>query len=847
MKLAWPLLVFVALAARLFADSAVRFDDYFDDATLRVDYFHTGCHAEETIALDQLYRTETWSGRSQHLTDDLNYGPYCVKVYNVATNTLIFSRGFSSIFAEYKTTAPARGGIAKTWHATALIPFPRKPILFVIEARDRQNLLAPVFTAKIDPADTNIIKEQPDRRDRIHPIAQSGPPRQCLDIVFVAEGYTADQYDNFTADADRFAKALLNTEPFKTHGAGININAVFRASAESGVDEPDKGLFRNTAVSAAYNALDLERYLLVDDNKTLRDLAGRVPHDTVIVIANSPRYGGGGIYNDYCIFTAGHRTSKTIFLHEFGHAFANLADEYFNAPVAYDEFYSPGVEPLESNITALLDAPNVKWKDLLSPDIPVPTPWGQEEIAALQARKEASNEKINRRIARLQAKNAPNEAIENLHKRITAQNRRIEEHLQKIQRDYQEKYKDKIGVFEGAGYTAKGLYRSGINADFVRGDEYSTVGRRAIERVIDHFIDAPSEASGPVARGFIHVAYFVPSDRVALDGCSERLDRVMKEVQRFYRDGMAAAGYADKAFGLDLDDTGKVRIHVVKGASPAQAYGREAWDVVRNEVKAAMKTTGLDIDRETVVIFEVLLDRDGAEAKEVGPYVGGGDHLSGTAWVYDDGSLDPRLLSSKEPGGWYGRPCSIGEFNSHYIGGVAHELGHAFGLPHACQRKADSDRGTALMGHGNHTYGEELRSEGRGTFLTATSAMMLAYTRPFASHLADARQSPWCEITDRKAVFADGVLVLSGRVEAAPAVHGIAAYNDPARQEADYDAVGWRCPVDAQGNFRLEIGELETGKYQLRLLACHVNGAKSTFSYDYEVDQDGRPAMKAFE
>ncbi|MEN6308560.1 MAG: NPCBM/NEW2 domain-containing protein [Anaerohalosphaeraceae bacterium] len=354
-------------------------------------------------------------------------------------------------------------------------------------------------------------------------------------------------------------------------------------------------------------------------------------------------------------------------------------------------------------------------------------------------------------------------------------------------------------------------------------------------------------SSTTLAKGIVRAVCFVPSDRSPLPAYEERLDRVMKEVQQFYAKGMAEADYPNRGFKLELDETGKTRIHLVHGAHPAGTYGREAWDAVRNEVKAGLKTAGLDMDQETVVIFQVLLDWDGDKATEVGPYVGAGSPLSGTAWVYDDAKLDPKLLPSTEPGGWYGGPCSIGEFNSHYIGGVAHELGHAFGLPHACQRKADCQRGAALMGHGNHTYGQQLRNEGPGTFLTQTSAMMLACTRPFAGNLPQAGQHPKCEIIDIQAAFSDGILILSGKIEASPAVYGIAAYNDPARQEADYDAVGWTCPVDPQGRFQLKIGELEVGTYQLRLIACHDNGAKSSFAYDYKVDKDGRPPLEAFE
>jgi hypothetical protein len=238
----------------------------------------------------------------------------------------------------------------------------------------------------------------------------------------------------------------------------------------------------------------------------------------------------------------------------------------------------------------------------------------------------------------------------------------------------------------------------------------------------------------------IRTVCFVPSDRQPIPGYVERLDRVMTEVQRFYRDGMEAAGYGPKTFRLDRDQQGRLRVDLVHGRHPMRAYGRDASGKVRDEVKEALAQQGIDLDRQTLVIFQVLLHWEANKATEIGPYVGGGNHLTGTAWVYDDQRLDSRLLGSKAPGGYYGGPCSLGEFNSHYIGGVAHELGHAFGLPHDCQREAEqAKRGLSLMGGGNHTYGQEQRGEGPGTFLSAASAMLLAYNCPFTGEQQDWR------------------------------------------------------------------------------------------------------------
>jgi hypothetical protein len=342
------------------------------------------------------------------------------------------------------------------------------------------------------------------------------------------------------------------------------------------------------------------------------------------------------------------------------------------------------------------------------------------------------------------------------------------------------------------------------------------------------------------------IAYFVPSDREPLPGYQERLDRVMTEVQRFYREGMASAGHGPLTFRLEHNDQKQLRVYLVRGQHPVQTYGRNASDAVRREVKTALAKAGVSIDRQTLVIFQVLLRWDGNRAIEVGPYCGGGNHLAGTAWVYDDERLDPRRLASKAPGGYYGHPCSIGEFNSHYIGGVAHELGHAFGLPHDCQCAADRKRGTSLMGAGNHTYGNELRGEGAGTFLTPVSAMPLASVRAFAGDRENAQRPPKARLRDLQAKFEDGKIILTGAVAAEPPAYGIVAYNDPAQPPGDYDAVGWTCKVDSSGAFRLEIGELRAGAHQLRLHVCHSSGAGSTFSFDYQVDKQGRPNIDVF-
>ncbi len=344
----------------------------------------------------------------------------------------------------------------------------------------------------------------------------------------------------------------------------------------------------------------------------------------------------------------------------------------------------------------------------------------------------------------------------------------------------------------------------------------------------------------------LRIVYFVTQDRQPCRDHVERLTRVMREVQRFYREGMKAAGYGERTFGLETNAAGQLLLHEVRAREASAAYGRDAWDKVRGEVAEALRHKGIDIDQETVVIFETLLRWDRDKAVEVGPYVGSGDHRSGTAWVYDDDRLDPRLLRSKEPGGYYGSPCSLGQFNTHYVGGVAHELGHALGLPHVKETPDQADRGSALMGGGNHTYGEELRGEGKGTFLHPVSAMRLANHRRFAGERPRSTETPDCQLLELRAVAEGGRLRVEGRVTSDIDVFGVVAYDDWGKVESDYDAYGWVGRLEGEGRFRVELGVLRPGPSQVRLTVVHANGRTTEFPIDYQVDAGGGVNVETF-
>ena len=360
-----------------------EFRDNFADKTMRIDYFHTADKTSEFITLDKIYLQGPgegiWAGNPDALIDPFNRGEYFIKVYDEVSGQLLFSKGFSSYCGEYITTDQAARGIKRTYHETALIPFPMNKIKFTIERRDKQNQLHPIFQQVIDPSSIDIHKEPLIEGVKVFEILKNGASHKKVDLAFVAEGYTQAEEEKFKQDLETVSGIFFRQEPYKSYKSSFNVYGVFKLSQESGVDEPTYGIYRGTAVGASFNALGLYRYMLTEDNRALRDIAAHVPYDTLVIMVNTQRYGGGGIYNSYCLFSQNEEWSAYLFLHEFGHSFAGLADEYYASKVAYNEFYPRGVEPTEPNITALLDPQHLKWIHLVSKGIPLPTPWEKEK------------------------------------------------------------------------------------------------------------------------------------------------------------------------------------------------------------------------------------------------------------------------------------------------------------------------------------------------------------------------------------------------------------------------------------------------------------------------------------
>ncbi len=474
MKRVYAIFLILGIGSQLLL--AQEFARYFTDATLRIDYFHVGSREAESIVPDQLYRVEGWPGSQHNLVDTLNLGMYLVKVYNAATNRLIFSYGYSTLFNEWQTTQEAIRGGKKVIHETVRIPFPKQKVVVEFYRRDKQNLFTrQIGVLTIDPLSDAISTEDRASDVMVIPIQEKGDATHHLDIAIIADGYTRSQKSDFEVDAQRLVGRLLQVEPFRAYAEKINVYALFRPSADSGTDDPRKGVFKNTAINTSFNTFGSQRYLMSFDNRSIQDIASAVPFDALFLVVNTTQYGGGGIYNLYACTASDNRWSEYIFVHEFGHSFGGLGDEYYTSDVAYSDFYPKGVEPWEPNVTALLNPPKVKWQKFVTPGIPIPTPWDKQKF-------DEREKKYRQKLRELREKNAPEEEIDRLR---NEQSRWVEEFFS------HHKYRDVVGAFEGAGYASQGLYRPALNCImFSRGNiPFDPVCRNAIETRIRFIIE----------------------------------------------------------------------------------------------------------------------------------------------------------------------------------------------------------------------------------------------------------------------------------------------------------------------------------------------------------------------
>lgn len=448
----------------------VDFSQWFQDKTMRLDFFHTGSAKEEVFAVDKALCDGLWSGSHKILIDKLELGPYFFEVIDKETKTLLFSRGFASIFGEWQTT-PEADKVKGTFHESLRFPWPQKPVTVIVKKRNAENKFTEIWNTDIDPANRQVIPAERIHPEKVDIITENGPASEKLDIVILGDGYSTLEMEKFRNDAKRLSSALLDTEPFKSQSKNINIRAVETPAIQSGVNKPHHGVFRRTPLSVSYSAFDSERYALTFDNKTVRDVASAVPYDFMVILINERTYGGGGIYNLYTTVSADNKFSEYIMVHEMGHHMAALADEYYTSAVAY-EVPKVTVEPWETNVTALLDKQNLKWKDLVDKDTPIPTPWEKKAF-------DTFGYKIQKQRDSIRANHLPETVMEDLF---------VRQMNQENQFFSAEKYKDTVGAFEGANYTPTGMYRSQLDCImYTRHNVFCKVCQRSIVNVIQQY------------------------------------------------------------------------------------------------------------------------------------------------------------------------------------------------------------------------------------------------------------------------------------------------------------------------------------------------------------------------
>lgn len=479
MRLAIPILSILWIASLVIGAQApaVR--------TMRVDYFHTGSMSQELFSLDQVAIEPTaWPGALGRADDTLQLGAYGFDVRDKASNALLYSRGFGSIYDEWVTTEEA-GTVTRTFHESLRFPAPAAPVQVSVRKRGPSNQgttvgaaawttsWKTVWTTTVDPKDMFVNTAAPDPgAGALIEIERHGDPARKVDLLLLGDGYTAAERGKFRADATRLLNVLFATSPFKERRQDFNVWGLVPPARESGISRPSLGVHRANPVGSTYDAFGSERYVLTFDNRAFRRLASFAPYDVVEIVVNARTYGGGGIYNLYSTVAADNAFAPYVFVHEFGHHFAALADEYYTSPVAYLPS-ATREEPWEPNVTALLDPAALKWRDLVAPGTPLPTPWDKDGYEKRSRDAQATR-------AELRKQGRPETEMERL---FTSE---------RSQDDAQfsgERFKERIGAFEGARYEARGYYRPAANCImFTRADAFCAVCQRAIGAVIDSYV-----------------------------------------------------------------------------------------------------------------------------------------------------------------------------------------------------------------------------------------------------------------------------------------------------------------------------------------------------------------------
>lgn len=456
-----------------------NYNKYFTNTTMRLDYYHTGTKGQEQIALDKVYEKQAWPGSKVNLLDTLNLGDFMVTVSDLQTSVLLYSRGYSTVFGEWQTTEEALSGTWRTFHETVRFPFPKQKIMVNFYRRDKfvgaGEVMAfrEIFSTVIDPNNPVVVnREKQENKFAVTDLMINGPTDKKVDILVLGDGYTKEEMEKFRKDARHFTEQLFSYQPFKKHKNDFNVRAMEVPSDDSGIDKPDQNVWKHTALGTMYNTFGSARYVLTEENRTIRDIADAVPYDFITILVNDNRYGGGGIFNLYTTcFTKPAQTGQEwemdyVYVHEFGHCFGGLGDEYYSSQVSYVDFYPKGVEPWEPNVTRTNTKENLKWRTFVSSNTPIPTPWQKTSYDSI----ETLRGKLDRLASDYYEKRkgllkSSNEILAN------------------------PQWSGIVGAFEGSGYTPKDMYRPAIDCKMfaLNPVDFDPVCAAAIERVIEMY------------------------------------------------------------------------------------------------------------------------------------------------------------------------------------------------------------------------------------------------------------------------------------------------------------------------------------------------------------------------
>ncbi|MCU6432750.1 IgA Peptidase M64 [Undibacterium sp. Jales W-56] len=438
-------------------------------ATVRLDYLHTGNANAEQYAIERvLIEPLPWPGNLSRTIDDSDRGVNKVEILDQKTGALLYSRGFSTIFGEWSSTDEA-SRVQRAFQESVRFPKPEKPVRVRILKRDEKNNFVVAWSIDIDTDAQDVIRKQGPAPAKTLPIRVNGPSDQKVDLLILGDGYTAAEMAKFENDARTLSDHLFQVSPFRERATDFNVWAMAVPTQESGVSRPSTGMYHASALGTRYDIFGSERYVLTTDNRALRDIAQYAPYEFIEILVNNDTYGGGGIFGQFSTAAAGNDWAKYLFVHEFGHHFAGLADEYYTSPVAYQPS-ATHQEPWEPNVTALQDPARLKWKNKVKAGTPLPSPWPKEIYD------EHAREYQKKRTA-LRAANRPESEMNALFKEDLQYNNAL---FSKAPHQHV------VGAFEGANYESKGYYRPEMQCImFDRSETFCGVCSDAISTIID--------------------------------------------------------------------------------------------------------------------------------------------------------------------------------------------------------------------------------------------------------------------------------------------------------------------------------------------------------------------------